>query len=65
MKRTDPIAGKLTTLQLATKHGEHRTIINDWNRMAIAGLASIFDGKGVEKEVTRDGKAEKLHAAVG
>ena len=33
--------------------------------MAIAGLASIFDGKGVEKEVAREGEVEKLHAKFG
>ena len=41
----DAIRGELTTSQLATKHGVHQTMINDWKRMAIAGLASIFDGK--------------------
>ena len=28
-------------------------MINDWKRMTIAGLASIFDGKGVEKQGNR------------
>ena len=35
----DAIRGELTTSQLATKHGVHQTMINDWKRMAIASLA--------------------------
>ena len=59
------IRGELTTSQLATKHGVHQTMINDWKRVAIGGLASIFDGKAVEKEVAREGEVEKLHAKIG
>ena len=40
-------------------------MINAWKRRAIADLASIFDGKGVEKEVAREGEVEKLHAKIG
>jgi transposase len=61
----EAIRGELTTSQLATKHGVHQTMINDWKRMAIAGLASIFDGKRMEKEVAREGEVEKLHAKIG
>jgi transposase len=61
----EAIRSELTTSQLATKHGVHQTMINDWKRMAIAGLASIFDGQGVEKEVARAGEVEKLHAKIG
>ncbi len=42
----EAIRGELTTSQLATKHDVHQTMINDWKRMATAGLASIFDGNG-------------------
>jgi transposase len=49
----EAIRDELTTSQLASKHGVHQTMINDWKRLAIAGLASLFDGKGVEKEVAR------------
>jgi transposase len=43
-------------------NGDH---LNDWKRMAISGLASIFDGKGAEKDVAREGEVEKLHAKIG
>ena len=49
----EAIRGEQTTSQLATEHGVHQTMINDWKRMTIAGLASIFDGKGVEKQGNR------------
>ena len=61
----EAIRGELRMSQLATKLGVHQTMINDWERMAIAGLALIFDGKGVEKEVAQEGEVEKLHAKIG
>ena len=61
----EAIRGELTTSQLASKHGVHQTMINDWKRMAIAGLASLFDGQGAEKDVAREGEVEKLHAKIG
>jgi transposase len=60
----EAIRGELTAAQLATKHGVHQTMINDCKRMAIAGLTSISDGKGIEKEVAREGEVEKLHAKI-
>ena len=61
----EAIRGELTTAQLASKHAVHQTMINDWKRTAIAGLASLFDGKGAEKEVAREGEVERLHAKIG
>ncbi len=40
-------------------------MINDWKRLAVAGLALIFDGKRAKKEVAREGEVEKLHAKIG
>jgi transposase len=61
----EAIRGELTTSQLATKYGVHQTMINDWKRLAASGLASLFDGKVVEKEVAWEGEVEKLHAKIG
>lgn len=61
----ESIRGELTASQLATKYGLHQTMINDWKRLAVSGLASLFDGKVVEKEVAREGEVEKLHAKIG
>ena len=61
----EALRGELTTSQLASKHGVHQTMVSDWKRMAVEGLTSIFDGKGVAKEVAWEDEVEKLHAKIG
>jgi transposase len=61
----EALRGELTTAQLATKHGVHQTMISEWKRQAVDGLASIFSGKPEEKEGLREGDLEKLHAKIG
>jgi transposase len=56
----EALRGKLTTAQLATKHGEHQMMIREWKRQAVDGLASIVSGKPEEKEGLREGDLEKL-----
>ena len=57
--------GELTTAQLATKHGVHQTMVSDWKRQAMEGLASLFSGKMEAKDAVREGEIEKLHAKIG
>ncbi len=57
--------GKLTTSQLATKHGVHQTMIWDWRRQAMEGLVSVLSGGVEAKEGIREEKLEKLHAKIG
>ncbi len=61
----EALRGELTTAQLATKHGVHQTMISEWTRQAVEGLASVFSGKAEAKEVARGGEMEKLHAKIG
>jgi transposase len=61
----EALRGELTTAQLATKHGVHQTMISEWKRQAVDGLAAIFSGKPEEKEGVREGDLEKLHAKIG
>jgi transposase len=61
----EALRGELTTAQLATKHGVHQTVISEWKRQAVAGLASVFSGKSEAKEIAREGEVEKLHAKIG
>jgi transposase len=61
----EALRGELTTAQLATKHGVHQTMISEWKRQAVAGLASVFSGRTEAKEVAREGEVEKLHAKIG
>ncbi len=61
----EALRGELTTAQLATKHGVHQTMISEWKRQAVEGLASVFSGKADAKEGLREGELEKLHAKIG
>ena len=46
----EALRGELTTAQLATKHGVHQTMISEWKRQAVAGLAAVFSGKTEAKD---------------
>ena len=59
------LRGELTTSQSATKHGVHQTLIGDWKRQAVEGLATVFSGKEEAKEGMREEDVEKLHAKIG
>lgn len=61
----EALRGELTVSQLATKHGVHQTLIGDWKRQALDGLATVFSGKADAKEGMREEDVEKLHAKVG
>jgi transposase len=61
----EALRGDLTTAQLAAKHGVHQTMISEWKRQAVAGLASVFSGKADAQEGLREGELEKLHAKIG
>ena len=63
----EALRGELTTVQLATKHGVHQTMVGDWKRQAMEGMAAVFSGKTAAQESARTGEAEveKLHAKIG
>ncbi len=61
----EALRGELSTAQLATKHGLHQTMISEWKRQAVEGLASVFSGKAEVTEGIREGELEKLHAKIG
>lgn len=61
----EALRGELTTSQLATKHGVHQTLIDDWKRQATEGLVTVFSGKVEAKEGIREEEVEKLHAKIG
>ena len=61
----EALRGELTVSQLATKHGVHQTLIGDWKRQAMDGLATVFSGKADTKEGMREEEVEKLHAKIG
>ena len=61
----EALRGELTTAQLAAKHGVHQTMVSEWKRQAVDGLASLFSGKTEAKDTAREGEVEKLHAKIG
>ena len=61
----EALRGELTASQLATKHGVHQTMINDWKRQAVDGLVTVFAGKAEAKAGIREEEVEKLHAKIG
>ena len=61
----EAVRGELTTAQLAAKHGIHPTMVGDWKRQAMEGLASVFSGKAEAQDAAQSAEVEKLHAKIG
>ena len=63
----EALRGELTAAQLATKHGVHQTMVGEWKRQAMDGLASVFSGKEAAQDTARlsEAEVEKLHAKIG
>ena len=64
----EALRGELTTAQLAAaRHGIHQTMVSEWKRQALEGLASVFSGKATAQETakTTEAEVEKLHAKIG
>ena len=63
----EALRGELTTAQLPTKHGIHHTMVGDWKRQAMEGLATVFSGKSAAEESAKatEVDVEKLHAKIG
>ncbi len=63
----DALRGELTTAQLATKHGIHQTVVGEWKKQAMEGLAGVFSGKEAAQGAAKSSEAEveKLHAKIG
>jgi transposase len=63
----EALRGALTTVQLATKHGIHQTMVGEWKKQAMEGLTAVFSDRSVAQETARSSEAEveKLHAKIG
>ena len=63
----EALRGELTTAQLATKHGIHQTMVGEWKKQAMEGLATMFSGRSVAAQTAKSSEAEveKLHAKIG
>ena len=38
----EALRGDLTTVQLATKHSIHHTMVGEWKKQAMDGLTAVF-----------------------
>ena len=61
----EALRGELTTAQLAAKHGIHQTMVGEWKRQAMEGLASVFSGRAEAAEAAQSVEVAKLHAKIG
>ena len=61
----EAIRGELTLAELASKHGVHQTMIAQWNRQALEGMAATFSGKTVAEPPVSPADGERLHAKIG
>lgn len=41
----EALRGELTAAQLASKHGIHQTMVGEWKRQAVEGLAAVFSDR--------------------
>ena len=53
--------------ELTAKHGIHQTMVGEWKRQVLKGLAGVFSGKSAAQETAKSTEAEveKLHAKIG
>ncbi|NHN90153.1 IS3 family transposase [Acetobacter conturbans] len=61
----EAIRGEQTLAELASKHGVHQTMIAQWKRQAIEGMASLFSGNAASEATASPADVEKLHAKIG
>jgi transposase len=63
----EALRGELTAAQLASKHGIHQTMVGEWKKQAVEGLAAVFSDRSAVQETTKPSEAEveKLHAKIG
>ena len=63
----EALRGELTAAHLAAKHGIHQTMVGEWKKQAMDGMAAVFSGKEAAPDVARSSEAEveKLHAKIG
>lgn len=64
-RRLGSAALRAATEELVAKHGVHQTVINNWKRQALEGMAGIFSGKAEVYAAEKDGENEKLHRGSG
>ena len=49
----EAIRGELTIAAAGGKHGMHQTMVGEWKRQAMEGLAAVFSGKSARRRAPR------------
>ena len=49
----EALRGELTAAQLASKHGIHQTMVGEWKRQAVEGLAAVFSDRSAVQETAK------------
>mgnify|MGYP000949122132 CR=1 FL=1 len=57
----EAIRGEQTLAELTLKHGVHQTMIAQWKRQAIEGMAGTFSGKQAPEVTTRPAGTRERH----
>ena len=46
----EALHGELTAVELASKHAIHQTMVGEWKRQAVEGLAAVFSDRSAAQE---------------
>lgn len=61
----EAIRGEQTLSELESKYSVHQTMIAQWKRQAIEGMAATFSSKQTMEAAASPADVEKLHAKIG
>jgi len=50
----EALRGELTAAQLASKHGIHQTMVGEWKKQAMEGLAVVFSDRSAAQETAKN-----------
>jgi transposase len=61
----EAIKGEATVSELASRFGIHPTMVTQWKRQAVQGMAGVFSEKAGRHEADQEAKVKELHAKIG
>jgi len=61
----EAIRGEATISELASRFGIHPTMVAQWKRQAVQGMADVFSDKAGHHEADQEARVKELHAKIG
>jgi transposase len=61
----EAIKGEATVSELASRFGIHPTMVTQWKRQAVQGMAGVFSEKAGRHEADQEARIKELHAKIG